>query len=110
MKVYFLQEYVYEYFGPMYLSAMLKKHGHTVKLIVPSEEVGWSDKIKDAGLVAFSCMTSGHKWALKIAKEVREKYPVPIVFGGVHPTVFPSIIDESPIDYIALYLHKAILK
>lgn len=102
MKIYFLQELVYEYFGPMYLSAMLKKHGHQVEVIVPDEEPGWLAKISDAGLIAFSCMTSGHKWALKIAREIKSKYPFPIVFGGVHPTVFTDIINESPVDCIAI--------
>ena len=103
MKIYFLQEFVYEYFGPMYLSAMLKKHGYQVELIVPDEEKeDWKEKIKDAGMIAFSCMTSSHKWAIKTAQEVKEKYPtIPIIFGGVHPTVFPEVINEKPIDYMA---------
>jgi anaerobic magnesium-protoporphyrin IX monomethyl ester cyclase len=103
MKIYFLQEFVYEYFGPMYLSAMLKKHGHQVELIVPDEEKSdWKEKIKDAGMIAFSCMTSSHKWAIKTAQEVKEKYSTtPIIFGGVHPTVFPEVINEKPIDYMA---------
>jgi len=103
MKIYFLQEIIYEYFGPMYLSAVLKQHGHQVEMIVPDEEKGWMNKIQDAGLIAFSCMTSSHKWGLKIAKEIKQKYPhLPIIFGGVHPTVFTDMINEAPVDYIAL--------
>lgn len=103
MKIYFLQEFVYEYFGPMSISAVLKKHGHNVEMIVPDEEKGWLDKIGDAELIAFSCMTSTHKWALKTAKEIKKRYDTtPTIFGGVHPTVFTEIINESPVDYLAL--------
>jgi len=102
MKIYFLQEYIYEYFGPMCLSAILKKHGHQIELIVPDEEKGWFNKIKDADLLAFSCMTSSHKWALKTAQEIKNKLNIPIIFGGVHPTVFKKIINEAPVDYIGI--------
>lgn len=101
MKIYFLQEMVYEYFGPMYLSAMLKKHGYQAEMVVPEEEKDWLEKIKDGGLIAFSCMTSGHKWALKTAKEIKQKYDLPIIFGGVHPTIFTEMINEPVADYMA---------
>ncbi len=102
MKIYFLQEMVYEYLGPMYLSAMLKKHGHDVELIVPDEEKGWFNMIKDGGLIAFSCMTSTHQWALRMARRIKKRYDVPVVFGGVHSTVFNEVINEEAVDYIAV--------
>ena len=103
MKVYLFQEVFYEALGPMYLSAVLKKEGHDVEIIIPSEDKDWIKKNSDAGIIGFSCMISNLNWSLKMSKKIKEIYKhIPIIFGGPHPTIFPEIIKRDEIDYLAI--------
>ena len=101
MKVFFLQDMLFEYFGPMYLSAVLKKNGHETEIVIPKDK-DYIKELKGAGLVALSCMSSGHQWYLDRAKEIKEQLGIPILFGGPHPTYFPEIIKESQVDYVCV--------
>ena len=101
MKVVFLQDVLFEYFGPMYISAVLKKAGHRVDLIVPKDRRYIHD-LKDAGLLALSCMTSGHQWYLERAREVKKELGLPVILGGSHPTFFPEVVDDPSVDYICV--------
>jgi radical SAM superfamily enzyme YgiQ (UPF0313 family) len=101
MKVVFLQDVMFEYFGPMYISAVLKKAGHRVDLIIPKNRT-YFNEMKEAQVLALSCMSSGHQWYLDRAKEVKEKLGIPVVMGGPHPTFFPEVINSPYLDYICL--------
>ena len=47
-------------------------------------------------------MTGNRTWAFTIARELKEKLGKPIIFGGVHPTLFPEDIDFSFVDYLCV--------
>lgn len=52
-------------------------------------------------LVAFSVYTSTYPWAKSLAKEIKEKFGLPILFGGMHPTLVPDeIIRHDFVDYL----------
>jgi anaerobic magnesium-protoporphyrin IX monomethyl ester cyclase len=103
-KVLFLQNLPFEYMGPMYLSAQLKSHGHHCDLFIQSERKHYLRDIVeyDPDLIAFSTMTGPHKWVLRTAEEIKHVSNKPIILGGPHPTFFPEIIQESPIDMVCV--------
>lgn len=94
-KVVFCQRVVYAYFGIMAISAVLKKHGHSVELIMDDgvERVVSEILSIKPDVLAFSTLvaTGEFDWALKIAKKVKTKKPnCIVVFGSMHPTLFPE--------------------
>jgi radical SAM superfamily enzyme YgiQ (UPF0313 family) len=103
-KVLFLQNIPFEYMGPMYLSAFIKKHGHHCRLLILSEHKNYLREINeyDPDLIAFSTMTGPHRWVLKTAEEIKKSVNKPIILGGPHPTFFPEIIHEPCVDMICI--------
>jgi len=103
-KVLFLQNIPFEYMGSMYISALLKKHGHNCRLLILSEHKDYLRQIieYDPDIIGFSTMTGPHKWVLKVASEIKENVNKPIILGGPHPTFFPEIIHETSVDVVCL--------
>lgn len=121
-KVLFISS-AYENLGIEYISAFLKSHGHEVELIIDpclfqnpyqrNRVLGNVFSFKRIvlnkvqgirpDLVCFSIMTDTYQWGLDLAKSIKEKINVKIVFGGIHPTITPeSVILEDCIDYICI--------
>jgi len=103
-KVLFIQNIPFEYMGPMYLSALLKKNGHSCRLLILSEHKNYLHEIAeyDPDLIAFSTMTGPHRWVLKTAEAIKRNINKPVILGGPHPTFFPEIIQEPCIDMICI--------
>lgn len=101
MKIAFIQEFWQEYQGIMYLSAIAKKHGHKVDVFIKGEK-DFEKKICKSrpNIVGFSMTTGGQIWSVDMAKRLKRKLKVPIIFGGPHPTVCPEIINEKPVDIV----------
>jgi len=97
-RVIFLQRIWYEYGGPEIISAILKKYGHQVDLLIGPDTDAFLDKIYPNDIVAFSTMSGEHHWALKVASQIKTKREVLTVFGGSHPTFFPEIINHPAVD------------
>lgn len=101
MKIAIIQDVLYEHLGLCYVSAVLKKGGHTVDLIVPSEHKGgYINLIKDAEIALFPCSVTMETWFLEKATEVKTKLNIPTIFGGPHTTFYPEVIKNSQVDYI----------
>ncbi len=103
-KILFIQNLPFEYMGPMYISALLKKHGHQCNLIIVSEHKDYLHEIKryDPDLIAFSTMTGPHKWVLETAENIKRNLNVPVILGGAHPTFFPEIILDPSVDMVCM--------
>lgn len=101
-KVLFVQDIAFEFLGPMYLSATLKKHGHQCRMAVTSLDKHYERTIHDYGpdLIAFSTSTGPHHWVLRTAAAIKAKFDIPIIVGGPHPTFFPDFINDPAIDMI----------
>lgn len=101
-KLLFLQNMDYEFVGPMYISSMIKSHGHECELEIGHEVKDFDTIIQDfkPDIIGFSIMSGSHNWARRIAKELKEKYDVITLFGGAHPTFFQDFIKEDGVDYI----------
>lgn len=104
VKIVFIQDMLFEYMGPLYLSSYLKKRGHECEILVANEEKDIIEAIKKANpdAIAFSIMSTSHKWAFDIAKEAKRQFKAPIIFGGPHPTFFPEIINYPFVDVICI--------
>ncbi len=96
---------VNENIGVMSIAGMLKAHGHKVDLLIFDEHrKNYLDMIDafNPDLVGFSFMTGNRKWVYSTVKEVKQRFNKPIIFGGVHPTLFPEDIDFSCVDFVCI--------
>ena len=104
MKIAFVQETVNQNVGVMYLSSILKSENHQCELFIEPLEKGFLDSVISykPDIVGFSVITGAHRWALNTADRLKRHMPkAVIIFGGPHPTYFPEIINEQPVDAIA---------
>jgi radical SAM superfamily enzyme YgiQ (UPF0313 family) len=105
MRVLFLSKNI-EHEGPigiMYLSAMLKKHGHKTRLIdTDSKNLCKHVKQFSPDILAYSMTTGLHKYYLEINRKLKQEFNIPSVFGGPHPTYFPEIIKEDGVDIVCV--------
>ena len=101
MIILFLAKYIRYggYIGIMYLSAVLKKQGHSVK-ILETETKNLCSKVKKIkpDIIAYSTTTGLHKYYLEINKKLKREIKFFSVFGGPHPTYFPELIEEEYIN------------
>lgn len=105
-------------FGLRTLSAVLKEAGHTTQMIflpdpygddivegVMRYKEGVLDRLvslcKDSDLVGVSLMTNFFDGAVQITKHLKKRTTVPIIWGGVHPTIKPEESIEHA-DYICV--------
>jgi len=122
MKIIFVHQ-GRENLGIEYLSAFLKREGHQVDLAYDPNLFGLNDnvfyipaleklfdrkerlikKIIDFNpdTVAFSVYTGTCQWCYEIAREIKKRLPVRIVFGGIHSTLAPErIIENDFVDFV----------
>lgn len=101
-KILFLQNIEYEFLGPMYISSIVKKHGHECQLAFGETLDDFASSITKfrPDIVGFSIMTGSHKWAKVMAGHIKLEYGIPNIFGGAHPTFFPQFGEETSIDML----------
>ena len=92
--------------GIMYLSAVLKKNGHKVKLL-QSIELSFEKICKKIDsyapqIIAYSTTTGEHKYYIYLNKRLKERFSVFSIFGGPHPTFFPEMIYNEGIDGLCI--------
>lgn len=93
----------------LHLGTYLEGKGIKVRLVDCNVEDDYENileaEIKDSAAVGISCMTSQLPSAMEIVNFIRNglSSKMPIIFGGVHPTLFPEQIIASPyIDYAVI--------
>lgn len=113
-----------ENLGIEYLSAVLKGDGHEVSLahdpgiFSKEDNVLYSPRLEkifkrkdisediiriNPDVVAFSVYTTTYQWACKVARELKERTSIPVVFGGIHPTLVPEKVISQPfVDYVTI--------
>ena len=102
-RIAFVQNLAYEYLGVMYLSAALKRAGHTTEaFILEGREDKLATQVLDfqPDMIAFSCTTGVHHWAANFAESIKRCRNVLTIFGGPHPTFFPKFIEHPSVDVI----------
>lgn len=123
MKVVFCNQLT-EMLGVEILSACLKRAGHDADVVFEPNLFA-TGAIKDPRLVrllsnddvvvrdilaarpdllGFPADINGYQWALGIAAAVKRERPdLPVIFGGIHPTMCPEVVIERPeVDYVAV--------
>lgn len=93
-----------EQLGIMYISSILRKHGHSTD-IVQTDLEDYIKKINEfrPDVLAYSSTTGEHRHLIDINKEIKRKYRhLFSVFGGPHPTFFPEMINEDGVDAIII--------
>lgn len=121
MKVLFFHRNA-EWLGIEYLSGALKRAGHDTALLFDpgSGDVEYKFKIIDRffdladkmlkkakaykpDLIAFSSLTNLYPWVSKMASLLKREMDVPIIVGGLHPTILPEFVIKNPnIDMICI--------
>jgi len=120
MKILFFHRNA-ECLGIEYLSSALQKAGHKVDLIFDpgigdveykfeilnffdiSNKMIEKAKSYNPDLIAFSCLTNLYPWVSKMASRIKQSMNVPIIVGGMHPTILPDfVIKNSNIDMICI--------
>ena len=90
------------------LSAFIKRHGHESELLTFQHEISNDELWSYIGqsspdLIAFSTVTLQWANTRKYASIIKEKFQVPILCGGVHPSFKPEeVIADSNIDMICI--------
>ncbi len=80
--------------GVAYLSAVLKKGGHETALLCshkfnPKEISSKIDSFKP-DIITISTVSDQFNLTKKIIEFIHQKYKLPIILGGTHPTVAPE--------------------
>ena len=91
-------------FGLLTLGSYLDKHGFDVKIFDCSIKADYDTilkEIEDALLVGLSVATFEVPSAYEITKYIKAHSKTPILWGGMHPTLYPEqTISDKNIDYI----------
>jgi len=100
-NIVFLQKQTEELLGPMYLSAMLKSHGHHCEIYVePLEKSCIVEKALSSpnspDIIAFSCLSTDFHWALRKAEMVKKASDVLTLLGGTQITLNPEAAIRNP--------------
>jgi radical SAM superfamily enzyme YgiQ (UPF0313 family) len=104
MKFLFIQKNSFPAAGPMIISALLKKNGFEVDLLLATEEKHLASAIKKISpdVIGIPCFTGQQKWSTGLCRKIKKHFPdVITLLGGPHPTYYPEIIEENGVDVIA---------
>src|SRR5512146_3309710 len=99
-KVLFVQDALYECFGPQFMSAVAKEAGHETELFTLSAdgEKNYTRKLRQyrPDIVALSITSFGFKWAIEAGRVAKKEIGALTVFGGAHPTFAPDFAKHHP--------------
>jgi anaerobic magnesium-protoporphyrin IX monomethyl ester cyclase len=105
MRILFVEKQIdYEPLGLLYLSSVLRRSGHEVRLAIAADE----DPVAAArawqpGVVGYSVYTGSQTYYRELNLRIKEAVPGLVsVFGGPHPTYFPEFIEEPGVDALCI--------
>lgn len=120
MKIVFARAAT-ESLGLEYLSSSLKARGHVTALVYepllfdsfrlrlpffePESATRTARRVLALrpGLVGFSAESDHFQWALSVAREIKRLSPVPVIFGGIHPSTAPeAVIARAEVDLVCV--------
>jgi len=102
-NILFIQNNYFHWLGPMWISAVLKRHGHQARLVTAFSEaqVRRAVRRRRPDLVAMHTLTGAHRFSLGAAAAAKEALPgVKVILGGTHATFFPEIVEEPGVDFV----------
>jgi anaerobic magnesium-protoporphyrin IX monomethyl ester cyclase len=85
------------------LATILTQRGYEAEVHNANIHPDWRERTLlavargDVAYVGFSCMSSQVESGLELSRQIKEQYPdVPIVWGGVHPSLVPDSLVRTP--------------
>ncbi|MBF0483590.1 MAG: B12-binding domain-containing radical SAM protein [Candidatus Omnitrophica bacterium] len=100
---------IYPATGLMIIGSIYKEKGFEVQLIDGALDKDYEERVlkslsNGVLFVGFSLMTSQLRMAHVLANKIKDQYPnVPIVFGGMHPTLYPEqVANEKYVDVVVV--------
>jgi len=88
-------------FGPMWLSAVLKKEGHQCDIAgVSYKEVEKTFREFKPDIVAYTAFSGGHLEMMEWNRRLKEQFDFFAMFGGPHPTFSPEMVEEEGVDAV----------
>lgn len=122
MKIAFVNDSC-ERLGVGYIASLLRSRGHDVRLFVDPQyfndeniSIRWLHarfdykktivpalKAFTPDLIGFSVVSDFYPWACQMAELIKKELPVPIIFGGIHPTSVPDrVIKNDCVDMVCV--------
>lgn len=90
-------------FGPMWLSAALKRDGHTCE--ISNVEYEAAEKVCrefKPDIVAYRIWTGGHVKYAELNRQLKKQFKFYAMFGGPHISLVPDFIEEDGVDAICI--------
>lgn len=91
----------------LYIAAVVYSRGYEVRIIDQRVEADWKEKLlyelnKNPICVGVSVMTGAPiKYALGVSETVKLNSDVPVVWGGIHPTIMPEqTLEDELVDIV----------
>ncbi len=87
------------------IAAVLRRAGHEVALFTLEGSAERTiDRIRawSPDAVGFSVLSGSHQDCLAFARALKERFPVPTIWGGPHPTFFPEMVELPWVDAVCL--------
>ncbi len=101
-RIAFLQNFWFEFLGPMYISSVLKEAGHEVRLFIGSDPKSLVRQCADfkPQVAAFSVSSGSQAFAYRVGSAFQEAFGSFTIMGGPHPTFYPDAVKPKGIDAI----------
>lgn len=120
MHICFIHSH-YESLGIEYISSLLKKQGHQTSLIFEPalfhnffcdnkllhrmfdfrEYILERISKSKPDIIAFSVISDNYHWSLDLARQIKKKHKILVVFGGIHVSSVPEyVLREDVVDYV----------
>jgi len=96
-----LQKYPYP--GLYALCGSLRAAGCRYEVLATADSKKLVERVRSMqpDVVGFTCMTGSHRQVLDAAAAVKRSFPhIPVLLGGVHPTLFPAIVEDENVDFV----------
>jgi radical SAM superfamily enzyme YgiQ (UPF0313 family) len=87
------------------VAGMLRHGGHPVAVFVVEKDLdGTLEKLQQfrPDAVALSVLSGSHLGYMAIARAVKQRLGVPVLWGGPHPTFFPEMIELDCVDAVCV--------
>ena len=92
-------------YGIISLAGALRRHGHQVALVQGPDPAALArdPRVQGADVLGLSSTTGLHRVYVPWAAELKRLFPgKAVVMGGPHPTFFPEVIEQAPLDGVCI--------
>jgi anaerobic magnesium-protoporphyrin IX monomethyl ester cyclase len=101
-RIAYIQTVPFELVGIQMLAAVLPQHDNQVFITYIDTYQKLLAKLSKfkPDIICFTACTGDHEGLLATAAKLKDKFDVPFIWGGPHPTFFPDLIDQKGVDVV----------